>query len=549
MPVLILTGRGNWDVADAAAAVPEDAAPRSESTVPSAPVQLGQVTVEGGRVAFRDGRTGRDYQGAVDGTAEAGAEPAPFSATLRADQGELRIEGKLNRAAPLRRSLLYTTGHVLLPERMDVAGKAKPGQMGVSVSAEAHGPGVDANASGVLDPATGLPVGPIIVDAKLAEGSPIPARVGIPALVGPATLHVAVRRNGEAVTLRELRLTAPPGDVAGDVDVILSSPPSLRGSLTSRRLDLAKMLLPSAAKPTTAPASVSVPPPAPAEMPAPSPPEDLPFRLLDRANVDLRLAVEELHDSRVTIRDLSGHLVIQDGKLVLDPFAGAGPGGRFTLSVRADGRAAPPTLALVLHAPALALQPFVTLAGLPGGVTGAAAIDADLHAMGATRPEWLRSLAGRSSVTMRDGDIDLGALSQILAAARLPIDPRGRAHLRCLVVRAGIDKGVADLSPLLIDATTLLIQGGGSVDLAQRTMALRLRPLLRTGPGIVVPMTLTGPWAKPKIDVDRGDLAGVLGGLTGQAADPCREAGVASAAPPPATKPLKPADLLRSLLR
>ncbi len=544
------SGRGNWDLPREPAVAVTEAAPASKATSPSASIQLGEVTIEHGRVAFRDGRDTRVYKGEFDGRVEASADPAPFSATFRADLGEMVIEGKLDRTAPLQRSSLSLTGHVLLPERIDIVGRADPGQAGVAVSATANGLGADVTASGVLDPATRRLVGPVVVEAKLAEASTMAARLGIPALMAPATFHAAVRQEGKAVTLRELRLAALPGDIAGELDIItLSSPPALRGSLTSRRLDLAKLMSPSAAHPVAATPSVSSPNPPATPTPVASPSADQPFRLLDHANADLRLAVAELHDPRVTVRDLSGHLVIQDGKLILDPFAGTGPGGRFTLAVRADGRAAPPTLAVVLHAPGLALQPFVTLLGLTGGVTGTAAIDADLRAVGATRPEWLRSLAGRASVTMRDGDIDLGALRELLAAARLPIDPRGQAHLRCLVLRAGIDKGVANVSPLVIDATTLLIQGSGTVDLVQQTLALRLRPLLRTGPGIVVPMAVTGPWAQPKIDVDRGDLSGVLKGLTGQLGDPCRDAGVLSDAPPPATKPLKPADLLRSLLR
>lgn len=545
-------GHGNWERTAGPASVPTAPSTNPSAPAPSgmSPIQLGTIAATDGHVTYRDGKSGRVVRVLVTGTAQAAAEPVQVAASLHIDAApmtaDLRVEAAVDRRSPRDRSSLLLTGQLAVPEPIQVAAKLTPGQAGQTIGAEAHGAGLTASLAGVLDPATLRAVGPVTLDAALADGSPLPARLGVVSPGGAASLHVLLRQQGETITLRELHLTAPPGMVGAELDVGLTTPPWVHGSVTSPRIDLERLMALVAA-PKPAPALVPTPaaPSAPPAAPAPA----IPLEVLDRVNADLRLAVAELHDSRVTVRDLSGHLVLQNGQLALDPLVGTGPGGRLQLAIRADGHAAPPSLAVVLRAPALALQPFLTLAGLPGQVTGAAAIEADLHATGATQPLLLQSLAGRASVSMGDGEIDLASLSGLLEATHLPFDAKGTAHLRCLIARAQITGGVAQVDPLVIDATRLVVQGSGAVDLVHQTLALRLRPLLRTGPGLVVPMQLTGPWLKPHIDVDRGDLAGVVAGLTGQAGDACKAGGVTSSVAPPAPKPLKPAELLRSLLR
>ena len=535
-------GRGNWETLPLPAPATSEQRADEPGSRPTA-IELGSVAVLEGQVAYRDGRN--SHSATVDGTAEPTAEAVHVAATLRNEAADLRVDGTVDRRAPLQQTRLSVTGRIAVPEPFDIMASLSPQPGGQAVTVTASGGGLRASAGGLVDPVTMRPTGAVALDASLAEHASAPARLGGVAVIGPASLHALVHQDGQTIVVRDLRVSAPAGDVSGELVVQPAGRPSVRGSLASRRLDLAALLairsLPAAA-PAPIPASAT-------PKPAPLMPAALDLRMLDRGDLDVRLAIAELADGHVTLHEVAGHLVLRDGKLALDPFAGTGPGGRAEMALHADARAQPPTLALTLRAPALAIQPLARLAGFTGEISGLAALDADLRASGLSQPELLRTLAGRAALSMGNGDIDLHVFADMLAAAHLPFDPHGRAHLRCLILRATLQGGVAHVDPLVVDANQLLVQGNGRVDLGQQTLELRLRPLLRTGPGLEVPMTLSGPWRQPRIGVDRGDLGGVLAGLLTPAGDPCRAAGVAADTPPPAPKPFKPADLLRSLLR
>jgi uncharacterized protein involved in outer membrane biogenesis len=541
------SGRLNWARAATAPAPPAPGAPASAD---GPIVRIDTVTVAGGHLVYRDGARGRQFRADLDATAAAAADPVEITATVRAAWADLRLVARVARVAPLLRSSVSISGQVRLPEPVTLTASLTPGQDGLTVAARLDGAGLNASVDGVLDPRTLRPVGPVTLDATAVAGAPVAARFGVPT---PASVHTRLRREERGVSLGDLRASLPGADIAGQLDVALTDPPSLHGSLSSPRVELARvwadMAPAAAASHAAAPAAVPPAAAAPGAAPARARPATPPFALLERANADLHLAVAELRDGAVVLRDVAGHAILRDGRLVIDPFTADGPGGPLTLTAHADARSSPRSIAVTLRAPALAVEPLLALSGLPGAITGTAAIDADLRATGMTPPEWLGSLDGQAGIRMADGDIDLRLLDDALAAARLPLRPHGRAHLRCLVVHADVASGVATLTPLLIDATNVVIQGTGTVSLSDHALALRLRPLLRTGPGVEIPVTVTGPWTRPRLDVDRGDLAGVARALTTPAGDPCRAAGLAVSAPPPSTKPLKPADLLRTLLR
>jgi hypothetical protein len=83
-----------------------------------------------------------------------------------------------------------------------------------------------------------------------------------------------------------------------------------------------------------------------------------------------------------------------------------------------------------------------------------------------------------------------------------------------VAVRADIAHGVADLHALLLDTALLRLTGGGTVDLAQETLALHLLPLARIGAtGFSVPVTIRGSFRAPRAAVDAAAGGKGLGGI------------------------------------
>jgi AsmA protein len=225
-----------------------------------------------------------------------------------------------------------------------------------------------------------------------------------------------------------------------------------------------------------------------------------------------------------------------------------------------------------LHAPALAVLPIAAALGDPQALAGTASIDADLRGAGRSPHAIAASLDGHLGIALSDGEMSnallASALGTVFKAAKLPesaLVGGGTTKLRCLAARLDVSHGVVTVNTLVADTTRLLVQGGGTVDLGQETLALHVRPLLRAGPGIVVPVRVGGGFRDPKLGSDFGGKGGLLGSLAAAAAgehggDACLPAlasvrgpdaiAVAAPAPPLVTaKPPKPIDVLRGLLQ
>ncbi|CAH2603987.1 AsmA family protein [Rhodovastum atsumiense] len=395
------------------------------------------------------------------------------------------------------------------------------------------------------------------------------------------------------IAVRGLALTAPQADLSGEAELSFGDRPAVQANLTSRRIDADAILgaLPAGAGAEAAPqATPPADPPAPAaSRPARLiPATKLPFAALDRLDADLRFAVAELRAGGVLTRDLSGHAVLREGTLAVDPVTGTLPGGRLELALTAGGRQSPPPVALTLRAPGMSLGPLLAAFGLPQDMGGTAELDADLRGAGETPQAIAATLSGRLGVAMVDAGLDnqvLGlVLGEVLRAAKLPAEVLapggvGQVTLRCLAVRADADSGLVQVGPLVVDAGRLLVQGAGTVNLRDEGLALRLRPMLRAGTSVVVPVRVGGTLLEPKFGPDPGGTAGALAGFAagmiagrnpqlgallgergGDACGPALAAargGRAGAEPktaPPQAGPLaprlpKPADLLRQLTR
>ena len=250
----------------------------------------------------------------------------------------------------------------------------------------------------------------------------------LPAL-RPVTLdaRVADRDGTPGFAIRGLAVTAPEADVSGELVVGLGPRPGLQATLSSRRIDLDAVLatLPPPAAARRRAASPAArrrrpPPPLPKRPARLIPDGRLPFAALDAADADLHLAVAELRSGGTAYRDFAGRLLLQDGRLALDPVSGTLPGGRLDLRLSANSRAVPPSVALTLRAPGLALNPLLAALHLPDDAAGSAEIDADLHGTGDTPQALAAGFGGRLGLAMTDGELD----NRLLGGARHGVQRR-----------------------------------------------------------------------------------------------------------------------------
>ena len=238
----------------------------------------------------------------------------------------------------------------------------------------------------------------------------------------------------------------------------------------------------------------------------------LPFAALRRADADLRFTGAEVRLKSAEYRAIEAHLVLQDGKLRLDPANLTAPSGAIQARLGADAAATPPTAALALQAPKLNAAPIAAAAGASDLLTGALDLNLDLQAAGNTLRAMIPTLNGHAGIALTDGQIGnkalVGLFGALLRAANLPIDARGESQVRCLAGGADVTGGQAEIRAFALDTSRIQLQAEGSVNLVNDTLNLRVRPTISIG-GVNVggPVRLTGLIASPTPALERGGIA------------------------------------------
>ena len=592
------SGRGNWQFDRPASPSVDGGGAASTGTRTTTVVD--SLRIEAGRVTWHDGRTGRTLVADVPrATVQGGDQPLHLVAAAQVAGTEGTLDATLGTAAqltarepgswPLTLAARLGDASLAVTGTADPAGHSLSGQVQVSVpdlarlgtllQYPAWPPLHDVRFAATLPPGGGWPqdmtlqlgaadLGRVVPGASLGKLSLFwpagqPARLDAEGAVAGAPWHVSsgVVPTGAGAALRGLTVSSALGDLAGDVAVTGSPRPALRGTLVSNRMDfdaIPRMPRPAATPPSPGPAAAGASPAGASDAP-------LPWGALRQADADLQLTVGTVHAGGADYRDVLVHLTNQDGVLRVDPGSVQAPEGRVAFSASADARQAAPPVALALRSGAFAIDPLLEAFGLPGGSEGMADVDVALHAAGLTPHALAASLDGHVGLALVDGEISNAALSaalgDVLRMAGARLDATGRSHVRCLAVRADAQNGVVTLSALKLDTSRLLLEGGGTVNLADETMALRLRPLLRLGgAGVSAPLRVAGPLRHPAVALDTlgatGRVGVVVGGLAGPAESCTAELTAARdgrAGPLPADAPagkgVKPADLLRGLLR
>lgn len=448
-----------------------------------------------------------------------------------------------------------------------LAALLRPGP--VPVTAQAQAAGATITADGTADARAGT--------AEMQMSARVPDLQALGVLAGARLPnwhgvsldgHVSTAAPG-VVVLRGVRLAMPGSDLGGDLVVTTASRPAVRGTLVSQRMDidaLAAGVAPaspvSPVPPASTPASPGPPAPAPAATPARLLPDTpLPFEALRRGDADLQVAVNEAVWHGVPFRAVSARLLLQDGRLRLDPVTAAVPGGAASAQLRADAGAQ--SAGMAVQANGLAAGPLLAALLHQEAGGGTLDIDIDLRGQGANPRALASTLDGHAGLALVDGEFDLGGIVAALGEALpkgLPVSAGGHSQVRCLALRADVASGQASLGTLLLDSARLHLAGSGTVNLVDETLDLHLRPQVRLGVGgVSVPVRVSGPIRSPRTQAEIAGGAGRPGLLIGappppdECAQRLTEARGGRSGPMPAAAPdaprIKPADLLRNLLR
>jgi uncharacterized protein involved in outer membrane biogenesis len=561
-------GQPNWQFqAQAFAGQPDPSnAPRAGLATAPSEIIVRRIEIDGGRLAYRDNHAATRVLALRKLTLLADTPGAATMLDATADFGGTPI-GLKAVGLPLAAML----GRTAAPLPIDLA---------ITVQ------GATASLLGSVTRLADLPA------AELALVASIPDLAALSALAGtklPNLFDVALQARIASVpagfALRGMKFATPQANFDGDVTLTLTPRPVVHGQLHSAKIDgdaLVKAL--SVPAVSTAPGAVAASPPLTVAAAPKSEKmfsdKELPLAALLSLDADVTLAVDQWLQGGVSYSQIAGHAVLKDGNLRLDPFAVTVPGGPVQLTLSVDAAQPQPPVSLLVHAPALSLQPVLAAFRLPAYAQGQAELTADLRAAGRSPHAIASSLDGSVALTAENARVDPALLGELLRQKELAKLAGGLTALRCLAVRAEAKEGVFDVRTLLIDTAPLRVTGTGTVNLATEALALRLLATARLGgAGLFAPVDVGGTLPAPTIAVGKmegaptsakgsSQFALVIGRLgldrmvAGTAANQgpnCEQAlaiargALPPAAPPadaaPAGKPPKPADLLRQLLR
>lgn len=329
----------------------------------------------------------------------------------------------------------------------------------------------------------------------------------------------------KGIELRQAMLTLPRGDVAGDVSLGFTRPLSITGNVTSRRIDLDALLEMTWINPPAQPATQQARS-EPAKPPEPRGNPDLLFSdaslhlgVLRDADADVRLRIAELETDGQTHRDLDGHFMLKDGKLVLDPISGTLSAGKMSGRLTIDAAAAKPPVTLVLRAPGLSVRALALMFRLPSSASGSLEVDANLNGAGDSLHAIAAGLNGTLGLAMVNGEIENASINHvfgpILTSVSLPLSLifpgqiiGGNSALRCFAARLDARDGLATFRALYLDSARLKVTGGGTINLDDERLSLRLRPLDRLADtGIAVPLIVGGTIENPRARIDAANAA------------------------------------------
>ncbi|MBR0655718.1 AsmA family protein [Plastoroseomonas arctica] len=389
--------------------------------------------------------------------------------------------------------------------------------------------------SGVVFTGAGLD---LAMTARIPDAAAFGALAGVrvpPLRDLTAAGRVTIPAPGQ-VAIADLRATSSAGDVAGAVTLALGARFGISGTLASERLDLTGA---TGSAPTTAPATPATVPVAPAQPAAAAPPAPGPRRVipdvalnvdsLRGADADLQLTISTLIlGAELPLRAVTTHLVLREGRLLLDPITATSPGGPIAGSIGVDASVAPPAMRLALHAEGLDLAALRAAVGDRLG-NGRLDVDLALSGAGSNTRALAASLDGFIGLALVDGRIAPSMLAGIppdLIRVLVPqgVPPEG-LPLRCLALRAPAARGILRAETFLAETSLGRIGATGTVNLGDERIDLRMLPDLRTAIiNLRAPVPISGTLTAPRlgrIDAAAAAAAG-LGALLGAQRTPDR---------------------------
>lgn len=487
----------------------EKGSPEGMAKLPA--LTFNKLQVERGRLAYRDGQSGKTYKVMLNSfAASAAGIDSPVEITLKGDfnREPFDVSGTLGPLPALVNpekawSLDLTAEFADVTVNLDGSIKDALAQRGIDL-----GFSVQAQELTKLSSISGKPLplhGPLELAGRAADS-------------GPKTYKIS-----------DLKVKLGSNNLGGSVEINLAQkPPRLTAMLSSERLDLRPLLPESKGK-----GKAGAKPDRPKRV---FPGDPLPLDALKQADGTVNIRAGQILLPKLAVKDLTADIILKRGQLIVNPIKAAIGGGtlngRITLQPR--GRAAEMNTQIKIEG--LKLGSMLKELNITDALEGNLDVGFNLKGRGVSVAALMAGLDGHTSVIMSNGRINnkyVGLLGGDLSSSvfRLLNPAKEKADhttINCLVSRFDIKKGIADSTALVFDTERMSVVGEGKINLKSEKLDLSLKPMPKEGVGssglgkismslgeLAKPFKLGGTLAEPSLALDPAQAAITLGKAIG----------------------------------
>jgi uncharacterized protein involved in outer membrane biogenesis len=239
------------------------------------------------------------------------------------------------------------------------------------------------------------------------------------------------------------------------------------------------------------------------------PDADLQVNRVRGMDADVRFRAQSVVSTKVPLRRVQFHLILQDGVLDLDPLSFALPEGQMAGSVRINAAPAVPVSDIDMRLQNIDLAQFKGASAKAPPLEGTMAGRIKLHGTGESVHKFASNADGSLSIVVPHGQIR-AALAELMGinVARglglLLTKNQQQSELRCGVAAFQADQGHLYAKTIVMDTTNVLVTGHGGVDLRNERLDLALQGNSKKFRLLHLhsPVKLEGTLEHPKVGID-----------------------------------------------
>ena len=333
----------------------------------------------------------------------------------------------------------------------------------------------------------------------------------------PYRLAGKLTRDDARFTFADFSGRVGSSDLSGDVVVDKAGDRRrVDADLRSRLLDIEDLMAVLGAEPrVTASGDTVVSSGAPGRLLPDAPLNVDRLRVMDGT---LRYKAARVKRNELDVRQVDIGAELKRGILDLDPVAFTFNRGELRGTARINATRDRPYSAIDFRLRGYPLESIIPARGGSPTVTGRALGRAQLEGPGASVHDFAASSKGTISLVVPQGRMraafaELMGINLTAGLFKLLNDDDSTAEIRCAVADFTVSGGKATARTFVIDTTPVLAHGSGMIDLGAETMNLRIDGETKEARLVRLwaPILVQGPLTRPRVDVDRAEVAAQVG--------------------------------------